>query len=303
VNKRWFDLLNLHQPRLECPQGLDQQGARRFLKTVRIDGGPVAELEGYVDRDWRRFLFTWMLCRSLEGRCLEIGAAPYFTTALLSEFSSLDLTLSNYSPSDETSGEHGVRWVSPNNGSEMHHTMRHDLFNVENDCLPYPDNHFDVVLFCEVLEHLTNDPFRALGEIRRVIKPGGRLILTTPNVACAKNVLKMFKGGNVNDRYSAYGPYGRHNREFTAAEVRLVLAIMEFSVERLFTANVLFRRMSQLIANFAAVLAFTAFSRSRARALGQYILVSAVKGEASEAKRPEWLFRSYADPDQTFELR
>jgi SAM-dependent methyltransferase len=43
----------------------------------------------------------------------------------------------------------------------------------------FPDNSFDVVTIMEVLEHVTN-PHAAANEIKRVLKPGGRLILSTP---------------------------------------------------------------------------------------------------------------------------
>jgi ubiquinone/menaquinone biosynthesis C-methylase UbiE len=40
--------------------------------------------------------------------------------------------------------------------------------------LPFPDGGFDAVLNCGVLEHV-EDEARALGELRRVLRPGGRL--------------------------------------------------------------------------------------------------------------------------------
>jgi len=46
--------------------------------------------------------------------------------------------------------------------------------------IPFPDNFFDVVVSCETIEHLVH-PKMGLTEIRRVIKPGGRLYLTTEN--------------------------------------------------------------------------------------------------------------------------
>lgn len=47
--------------------------------------------------------------------------------------------------------------------------------------LPYPDASFDLVLLTEVIEHLENHR-AAICELARVLRPGGRLILTTPNI-------------------------------------------------------------------------------------------------------------------------
>jgi ubiquinone/menaquinone biosynthesis C-methylase UbiE len=46
--------------------------------------------------------------------------------------------------------------------------------------LPFPDDHFDLLISCETIEHLPS-PEKALGEFRRVTRPGGALFLTTPN--------------------------------------------------------------------------------------------------------------------------
>ncbi len=45
--------------------------------------------------------------------------------------------------------------------------------------IPFPENHFDVVLCNHVLEHV-NDDIKAMSEILRVLKPGGYAILQVP---------------------------------------------------------------------------------------------------------------------------
>ena len=48
------------------------------------------------------------------------------------------------------------------------------------EALPFREGAFDLVTLMEVIEH-TRSPARALDEARRVLMPGGRLVLTTPN--------------------------------------------------------------------------------------------------------------------------
>jgi SAM-dependent methyltransferase len=45
--------------------------------------------------------------------------------------------------------------------------------------LPFPDASFDAVIVAEVLEHIPEDE-RAMGEIARILRPGGRLAVTVP---------------------------------------------------------------------------------------------------------------------------
>lgn len=49
-----------------------------------------------------------------------------------------------------------------------------------NNPLPFADASFDLVWCSEVIEHLKSPP-RFLQEVRRILKPGGSAILTTPN--------------------------------------------------------------------------------------------------------------------------
>jgi ubiquinone/menaquinone biosynthesis C-methylase UbiE len=55
-----------------------------------------------------------------------------------------------------------------------------ELLVADAQALPFPDNTFDQVLCLMVMEHV-KDPVSLLQGISRVLKPGGRLILSVPN--------------------------------------------------------------------------------------------------------------------------
>ncbi len=76
--------------------------------------------------------------------------------------------------------------------------------------MPFPDGSFDCVIFGEVIEHLV-DPDAALTEIARVLRPGGRLVLTTPNLAAWYNrILLLFGVQPIFTETSLKVNLGRH---------------------------------------------------------------------------------------------
>ena len=64
--------------------------------------------------------------------------------------------------------------------------------------LPYADGSFDQALCLDVLEHLSfDDQERALGELFRVVKPGGGLLVTVPNLAHLQSRVHFAVGGRL----------------------------------------------------------------------------------------------------------
>ncbi len=66
-------------------------------------------------------------------------------------------------------------------------------WNVDGDKCPMPANTYDVIIAGEIIEHVIDtESFAA--ELYRILKPGGYLILSTPNLACWYNRLRLLRG-------------------------------------------------------------------------------------------------------------
>jgi len=117
-----------------------------------------------------------------------------------------------------------------------------DLFDAERDRYPYPDGHFDLVIAGEIIEHMVLDPMHLLLESRRVLRDGGTLIVTTPNVGSLLSVAKVLEG---KDNPQIFFLYGRpdasgcsetgHMREYTLSELGEIVKAAGFEVDKLFT--------------------------------------------------------------------
>ena len=138
---------------------------------------------------------------------------------------------------------------------------------------------FDVCLFCEVIEHLPFDPAWALFNIVRTLRPGGLLLLTTPNPARLENLEKMIRHrATFSDPVSGYGIHGRHNREYAASELIELCSATGLTILEAKTIDVV----------------PTLHSRdAEAKGYGAYHMILARLDETAHLVRPAWLYRSF----------
>lgn len=109
-----------------------------------------------------------------------------------------------------------------------------DLTKAEDvDSWPQPEKLFDLIIFCEVVEHVPVAPEYQILLLSSLLKPGGRLLISTPNGVNWYNRLKMFIGRNPFEkiRFNANNP--GHFREYTEKEIRNWAATTSLSIENL----------------------------------------------------------------------
>jgi 2-polyprenyl-3-methyl-5-hydroxy-6-metoxy-1,4-benzoquinol methylase len=153
------------------------------------------------------------------GKLLEVGTSHLIPLAIKELELDVEVSVTDFDLSKPYSGK---MECSLNNK-----TVEVDVYrvNIEESTIPVPDETFDVVLLCEVLEHMEVDPMFMLSEINRITKQGGKLILTTPNSTSSRNIHKILNG---------YEPYFymqyrhdrslyRHNYEYSLPTLKSVM--------------------------------------------------------------------------------
>lgn len=105
---------------------------------------------------------------------------------------------------------------------------------------PVPADMFDCILCLEVLEHLHLNPVDILRMLQSRLKPGGTLILSTPNMMSLGNRIRMLMNRKLN--HFSYPPFADnqhpqhghgHDRIYMPAELREYLASTGWHTYRL----------------------------------------------------------------------
>lgn len=134
----------------------------------------------------------------------------------------------------------------PNCFSQWMRSKQYDVTSTDGDLrygLMHDDAAFDSVSCCEVLEHLKDQDaddvatfsfsgmHTLLAEIWRVLKPGGTLLLTTPNLCSLRSLNNMLQHRHP----FMYEP---HVRELSFNDVMEMLGMAGFVVDEAGTENV-----------------------------------------------------------------
>lgn len=290
---------------LPLPEGVSKEQIYEVLMSLKLSCEPLPhetasplsaeeiadELAQYEKQHINRFIYTFGLLKGLKGKCLELGAYPYITTLMIEQFTDLQLELADYFYSYDNKEPmiHEGTFIESHTGSKTHIKFTSQNFNIEKDKFPFEDSRFEVVLFCELLEHLTTDPMAAMVEIKRILKPGGRIIISTPNVNSLGNVARMISGENIYYRYTGYGPYGRHNREYNISEIYELLRACGFTVETIFTVDTTENRTNDYLPSSE----LKHLLRGREHTLGQFIFARAISNKGFSPMRPSFLYSGY----------
>ncbi len=103
--------------------------------------------------------------------------------------------------------------------------VENDLSKLES--MKKIENKYDLIVFSEILEHITFNPINFWKTVHRIIKPGGLIYISTPNAFSLVNFFRKFKNmiflksiGIPVDQIMSNVTYGHHWKEYSISEIR-----------------------------------------------------------------------------------
>jgi glycosyltransferase involved in cell wall biosynthesis/SAM-dependent methyltransferase len=233
------------KPEYASPRQAMVPEAARFVNTVEpeaIESWIAPEARQYAGNHKSRFLRTLEMTPAGDQSkaILEMGAYMQITPALKYQLGYGKVRGCYFG----RLGQVDHKSIVSDNGQTFECDVDH--FDAERDIFPYADASFDTVLCCELIEHLLADPMHMMSEINRILKPGGHLLLTTPNLGSLRAIAGILQGYHpsffpayIRPREEGEEPEARHNREYVPMEVQHLLTDSGFEVVRLETGEFL----------------------------------------------------------------
>ena len=172
----------------------------------------------YIEFHKERFFFIIKEINNLFGfkdnvEILEIGPEDYFLSCLLREFFSKKINIDCIEHPDALKSS-----ITEKNLAADFKTIYLDL---EREPAKI-NKKYDLILCCEVIEHLIFSPTFFLFNLHGLLKPDGLLFITTDNVNRITNIIKLLLGRNIFHFLQPFYCF-RHNREYNLGELKDLL--------------------------------------------------------------------------------
>jgi 2-polyprenyl-3-methyl-5-hydroxy-6-metoxy-1,4-benzoquinol methylase len=227
------DILLPEGPLMRCPecgQRVSQTTEAQYVRSLgrfNTAEGTLPAADSKARRDqlgerWLRRILALLDKPPRDVRLLDVGSS---SGALLMTARALGIAAEGVEPSAEA--------------AETARRAGLKVFTGFLEAAGFPDSAFDAVILMEVIEHL-REPRPMLAQCRRVLKPGGILLITTPNVA-------SWTASTMGARWDGFSlmAMGGHVSFFSPGSIRTISERTGFEAVRIDTRNVRFFERGQ----------------------------------------------------------
>jgi SAM-dependent methyltransferase len=219
-----------------------------FLERHAFEANDSADFDTeYYSKHRLRFARTLnMVPKAGPGTCaLELGCTRLFQVALARLFGYADVRGSLFSSDVADKLRRRVFSVGPLSAESL--TVSLDL---EHELFPFEQGTIDLVMCCEVIEHMDIDPMFMLTELNRISRDNATLLITTPNCCSSRNYWKIAHGWRPHFfmQYERARSPHRHNIEWDIHGLATMVRAAGFTIDRLETEDVFESTMPEALA-------------------------------------------------------
>jgi 2-polyprenyl-3-methyl-5-hydroxy-6-metoxy-1,4-benzoquinol methylase len=225
------------RPLVSPEHNYDRKALLSHLQGIADDFPPAVRQRG-INRNWNKYKFVLRqmshvsdLLPRAGGTYLDLGSGAGIVPLVMAQAGlsvyvidtwteyadELDNLMGSFPQFRARFEKYGINW-------KMH--------DISQTPLPFSPQSFEVVSLFDVLEHLSR-PANVIGEIYRLLRPGGLFFLTLPNVANLRNRLRLLLGTSPHPDpiENWFNPaFFGHYREMTMNELRRALPNFGFSI-------------------------------------------------------------------------
>lgn len=184
----------------------------------------------------QRMLLCAALCYQPEGRHCDLGGGVSLYNAILRRLG-MEVTVIDLFGEEAREGRARLEALGVVTRAE-------DLY-----AAALGEGAFDGIGMFETIEHLPHSPKPVLQNVVRALSPGGRFVLSVPNMARIENRMRMLKGKNPMGRYDVFfrdgNPFLGHHREMTMAEVGWLAKEIGLTDARVFTTDHRYKQITR----------------------------------------------------------
>jgi 2-polyprenyl-3-methyl-5-hydroxy-6-metoxy-1,4-benzoquinol methylase len=200
---------------------------------------------GLVGYDWANYL-KCSLCRMVRiqralARHVPAGARVLDFGAYFGNFALACRAMGFRVDAVDSYGEYGSALASLVALQREAGVEVHDFDRVGYDLAGLGRSIYDAVICAGVIEHIPHTPKRLLDTLTAVLKPGGVLLLDTPNLGYLYKRLALLAGETIftpiAQQYFSDLPFEGHHREYTVAELEWMLQTAGHELVSLETFN------------------------------------------------------------------
>jgi 2-polyprenyl-3-methyl-5-hydroxy-6-metoxy-1,4-benzoquinol methylase len=180
----------------------------------------------YIRKQARRSYTTYKYCLSRlkpGDKILSIGAFHATIEKLLKEAIDVEITVVDFPDSIELQKKYyeflGLKYLG---------------VDLSKGLEGVPENHYDMIIYTEVIEHIPVAPYEQLQPFDKHLTPGGKVIVTTPNLTSIVHIAKLFmKIPLFAEPEKFFGPVTYenlqiHRREYMPSEITSAFSRMGY---------------------------------------------------------------------------